>query len=93
MQAKLIDPNRIELQKGMAQEVSDRISGQGKTYYIETYGCQMNVRDSETVAGLLQQMGYAPSETKDEADVILFNTCCVRDHAEKRLLANIGPLN
>ena len=92
MQAKLIDPNRIELQKGMAQEVSDRISGQGKTYYIETYGCQMNVRDSETVAGLLQQMGYASSETKDEADVILFNTCCVRDHAEKRLLANIGAL-
>ena len=92
MQAKLIDTNRIELQKGMAQEVSDRISGQGKTYYIETYGCQMNVRDSETVAGLLQQMGYAPSETKDEADVILFNTCCVRDHAEKRLLANIGAL-
>ena len=92
MQAKLIEPNRIELQKGMAQEVFDRVKGQQKTYYIETYGCQMNVRDSETIAGLLQEMGYAPSETKDDADVILFNTCCVRDHAEKRLLANIGAL-
>ena len=92
MQAKLIEPNRIELQKGMAQEVANRVEGQGKTYYIETYGCQMNVRDSETVAGMLQEMGYSPAETREAADVILFNTCCVRDHAEKRLLANIGAL-
>ena len=87
MQAKLIEPNRIELQQGMAQEVLDRVRGQKKTYYIETYGCQMNVRDSETIAGLLQRMGHLPAETKDTANVILFNTCCVRDHAEKRLLA------
>ena len=92
MQAKRIEPNRIELQKGMAQEVFDRIEGRGKTYYIETYGCQMNVRDSETIAGLLQEMGYSPAEGRDTANVILFNTCCVRDHAEKRLLANIGAL-
>ena len=92
MQAKQIESNRIELQKGMAQEVSERIRGRGRTYYIETYGCQMNVRDSETIAGLLQEMGYSPAETKDDASVILFNTCCVRDHAEKRLLANIGAL-
>ena len=92
MQAKLIEPNRIELQQGMAQEVLDRVRGQKKTYYIETYGCQMNVRDSETIAGLLQRMGHLPAETKDTANVILFNTCCVRDHAEKRLLANIGAL-
>ena len=92
MQAKRIEPNRIELQRGMAQEVFDRIGGRGKTYYIETYGCQMNVRDSETIAGLLQEMGYSPAQGRDTADVILFNTCCVRDHAEKRLLANIGAL-
>ena len=92
MQAKLIENNRIELQKGMTEEVFDRINGSQKTYYIETYGCQMNVRDSETIAGLLQEMGYLPAETKDDAHVILFNTCCVRDHAEKRLLTNIGAL-
>lgn len=92
MQAKLIETNRKELQKGMAQEVSDRVRGREKTYYIETYGCQMNVRDSETIAGLLQEMGYCPASGKDAADVILFNTCCVRDHAEKKLLANIGAL-
>ena len=92
MQAKRIEPNRIELQQGMAQEVLDRVRSQGKTYYIETYGCQMNVRDSETIAGLLQEMGYGQARSREEADVILFNTCCVRDHAEKRLLANIGTL-
>lgn len=92
MQAKHIESNRIELQRGMAQEAADRIRGRNKTYWIETYGCQMNVRDSETLAGLLQEMGYTPAETKDQANVILFNTCCVRDHAEKRLLANIGAL-
>jgi tRNA-2-methylthio-N6-dimethylallyladenosine synthase len=92
MQAKLVEQNRIELQKGMAQEVFDLIHDRSKKYYIETYGCQMNVRDSETIAGILQEMGYGPAENKDDADVILFNTCCVRDHEEKRLLANIGAL-
>ena len=92
MQANLIEQNRIELQKGMVQEVYDRVHGRAKSYYIETYGCQMNVRDSETIAGLLQEMGYRPADNKDDASVILFNTCCVRDHAEKRLLANIGAL-
>ena len=92
MRANLIEPNRIELQNGMAQEVYDRVHGRAKSYYIETYGCQMNVRDSGTIAGLLQEMGYRPADNKDDASVILFNTCCVRDHAEKRLLANIGAL-
>ncbi len=92
MQAKKIEPERLERQQGMAQAVLERIQDKNKTYYIETYGCQMNVRDSETIAGLLQGMGYSPSATKEKADVILFNTCCVRDHAEKRLLANIGAL-
>jgi len=62
------------------------------TYYIETFGCQMNVRDSETAAGLLESIGYGRSESKETADVILFNTCCVRDHAEKRVFGNIGAL-
>ena len=62
------------------------------TYYIETFGCQMNVRDSETAAGLLESIGYSPSDEKESADVILFNTCCIRDHAEKRVFGNIGAL-
>lgn len=62
------------------------------TYYIETFGCQMNVRDSETAAGILEKCGYSRISRKEDADLILFNTCCVRDHAEKRVFGNIGAL-
>lgn len=62
------------------------------TYYIETFGCQMNVRDSETAAGILENCGYSRTDCKEQANLILFNTCCVRDHAEKRVFGNIGAL-
>lgn len=78
----------------MEQKLPMRASKPEKrgTYYIETFGCQMNVRDSETAAGLLEELGYSRAESKEFADVILFNTCCVRDHAEKRVFGNIGAL-
>ena len=63
-----------------------------RLYYIETFGCQMNVRDSETAAGLLETLGFSRGADKQSADIILFNTCCVRDHAEKRVFGNIGAL-
>ena len=63
-----------------------------RAYYIETFGCQMNVRDSETAAGLLETLGFSRGSDKETADLILFNTCCVRDHAEKRVFGNIGAL-
>ncbi|MDP3447985.1 MAG: tRNA (N6-isopentenyl adenosine(37)-C2)-methylthiotransferase MiaB [Eubacteriales bacterium] len=63
-----------------------------RVYYIETFGCQMNVRDSETAAGLLETVGFSRGTDKESAALILFNTCCVRDHAEKRVFGNIGAL-
>ncbi|MGQ9808481.1 MAG: tRNA (N6-isopentenyl adenosine(37)-C2)-methylthiotransferase MiaB [Armatimonadota bacterium] len=63
-----------------------------KSVYIETYGCQMNVADSETVGGLLRQRGYSLAATPDEADVILLNTCAVREHAEDRVLGRLGEM-
>ncbi len=60
--------------------------------FIETYGCQMNKCDSEIVAGLLTAEGYRLVENDEEADIILINTCSVRDHAEKRALGRIGVL-
>ena len=62
------------------------------TVFIETYGCQMNKYDSEIVAGILTADGYRLAEDDREADVILINTCSVRDHAEKRALGRIGVL-
>jgi tRNA-2-methylthio-N6-dimethylallyladenosine synthase len=62
------------------------------TVYIETYGCQMNVSDSELMLGRLAAAGYAPVEQPDGADVILVNTCAIRDHAEQRVIGRLGEL-
>jgi len=59
-------------------------------YYIFTYGCQMNVHESEKLAGILQARGYIQSETPENADVLVYNTCCIRESAEQRALGNIG---
>jgi tRNA-2-methylthio-N6-dimethylallyladenosine synthase len=60
--------------------------------YIETYGCQMNVADSELILGLLGSHGYVRTGDPAEADVLLVNTCAVRDHAEQRVLGRVGEL-
>lgn len=60
------------------------------TYFIETYGCQMNVADSELVAGLLQKQGYSQSPDLEKADVIFVNTCSVREHAEEKVHSQLG---
>ena len=63
-----------------------------KKYYITTYGCQMNLHESEKLAGILTELGYVPSEKEEDANVIVFNTCCIRENAEDRAEGNIGAL-
>jgi len=63
-----------------------------KKYRIETFGCQMNFHDSERMAGMLDQAGYEPAEDDRAADVIVINTCSVREHAEEKLYTRIGEL-
>ena len=63
-----------------------------KTYLIETFGCQMNVHDSERMAGLLEQAGYERTASDLDADVIVINTCSVREHAEEKLYTRLGEL-
>ena len=63
-----------------------------KKYLIETFGCQMNVHDSERMAGLLDQAGYEPTDADLDADVIVINTCSVREHAEEKLYTRLGEL-
>jgi tRNA-2-methylthio-N6-dimethylallyladenosine synthase len=58
--------------------------------YLQTYGCQMNERDSEEILGMLVAQGYAMVEREEEADVILLNTCSVRAHAEERAFGKMG---
>jgi len=64
----------------------------GNFFYIKTYGCQMNERDSEALAGLLIDKGFLPSQDIISADIILVNTCSVREHAENRALSFVGTL-
>ena len=60
-----------------------------KSYHVVTYGCQMNAHDSEKLAGMLRDMGMTEAADRTEADFVIFNTCCVRDNAERRALGNV----
>ncbi|MCR8845533.1 tRNA (N6-isopentenyl adenosine(37)-C2)-methylthiotransferase MiaB [Paenibacillus sp. SC116] len=66
--------------------------GKGKRYIIYTFGCQMNEHDSETMSGLLEQMGYEKTEDRKEADIILLNTCAIRENAEDKVFGELGHL-
>ena len=59
---------------------------------VRTYGCQQNVSDSQKISGMLELMGYDFTEDTEQADLILFNTCAVREHAEQRVFGNVGAL-
>lgn len=63
-----------------------------KKYLISTWGCQMNVHDSEKMAGILASEGYSPAESHKDADIIIFNTCSIRDKAEQKFLSELGRL-
>ena len=62
----------------------------GKSYYLETYGCQMNVADSELIAGMLKKQGYVISKSMDNADAIFVNTCAIRERAEQKVHSRLG---
>lgn len=61
-------------------------------YFIVTYGCQMNVHESEKIAGILENLGYSLAQNREEADIIVFNTCAIREGAEDRVFGNVGNL-
>lgn len=67
-------------------------TGKNKLYHIVTYGCQLNNADSEILSGFLNEMGFISTDNLDESDLIIFNTCCVRENAELKLYGNIGAL-
>ena len=60
---------------------------------VDTFGCQQNEADSEKLRGYLAAMGFGFTQDAEEADVVIFNTCAVREHAEQRVLGNVGALN
>ena len=72
--------------------MNDRAPDTHPRVYLETYGCQMNIADSQTVSAVLRRAGYASAERIEDADVILLNTCAIREHAEERVLGRLGDL-
>ena len=86
----------LEKQKEYTELLRDilplRYSAEHPKAFVHTYGCQQNVADSEKIKGMLEQAGCELTEEKEEADIILFNTCAVREHAEDRVFGNVGAL-
>ena len=66
--------------------------GEGKTYFIRTYGCQANERDSETLRGILEAMGYVQSDVMETSQIVILNTCAIRENAEQKVFGKIGNL-
>ena len=90
-----VSTEQIQLQKNIADEVSELLlirHGKQPKAFVHTYGCQGNVADSERIKGQLSMMGYTMTEEKEDADLILYNTCAIREHAEDRVFGNVGAI-
>ena len=82
----------IEKQKQYIEKVKEINEGKNLKYYILTMGCQLNENDSEKLCGMVEEMGYMPTDDYKEADLVMFNTCCVRENAEDKLFGKLGEL-
>lgn len=83
-----------EVSEKLTFSLDDKYNGLGdnKKYYIVTHGCQANQRDSETMAGILEELGYTNTDSEKKADLIIINTCAVRQGAEEKVLGEIGAM-
>ena len=84
----IISEEQLEEQRQYIQQIR-LMPDAPKSYHVVTYGCQMNAHDSEILAGMLRDMGMKEAADRESADFVLFNTCCVRDNAERRALGNV----
>ncbi len=90
-EAKKRTKNEVKIKK---YEIDDDLKtiGIGKTYYVKTYGCQMNVHDSENIKAILEEMGFKEALDMEHADLILLNTCAIRENAHNKVFGMIGRL-
>ena len=84
--------NEIKLQEEYIKKVKKINQDKNLKYTILTMGCQLNENDSEKLCGMLEKMGYTKTEKQNDADLSLFNTCCVRENAEDKLFGKLGEL-
>src|SRR5215203_3658349 len=91
METKVIDESRQG--EALVLERKQKTLSNGKKFFIESYGCQMNFADSEVVASILLDAGYDSTPDFNDADLILINTCAIRDNAEQRIRKRLQNLN
>lgn len=84
--------NEVKLQEKYIEKVKKINNNRNFKYMVFTMGCQLNENDSEKLSGMLEKMGYVKTENQKEADLIVFNTCCVRENAEDKLFGKLGEL-
>ena len=89
-----ISPSDLDDQRTYCAQIADHWSARGQTpcAYVETYGCQQNEADSQRIRGMLLACGYRMAEGPEGADVVVMNTCAIREHAEQRVFGNLGAL-
>lgn len=85
---KLVSAEQMEEQQLYTAQVR-ALPERPRSFHVVTYGCQMNAHDSEYLAGMLKEMGMSEASSREKADFVIFNTCCVRDNAERRALGNV----
>lgn len=91
-EAKKRGKEEVQYHKDFSIPEQFRGMGEGRKFYIRTYGCQMNEHDTEVMAGIFLALGYEPTETVEDANVILLNTCAVRENAENKVFGELGHL-
>ena len=93
-QTTRISPADVDRQRDFCQKLHERFAARPSAplAFVDTYGCQQNEADSERLRGYLSEMGYQFTQSEAEADLIVINTCAIREHAEMRVLGNVGAL-
>ena len=92
-EAKKRTSNKVEIKRNdyiIPESVSN--IGKNKTYHIITYGCQMNVHDSENISAIMEELGYIKNEDMNSSDVIILNTCAIRENAHNKVKGMLGRI-
>ncbi len=95
MERKTITPEQLAAQQNFTHLIRQHWQSKGHqpTAFVDTYGCQQNEADSERLRGMLEQAGYSMTDSPNGADLVLFNTCAIRENAEKRVYGDVGELS
>ena len=88
MAIKVLSDEEMKVQRAFIEKMRPLVKG--KTYHIFTMGCQLNENESEKLAGMASEMGYVYTDTPETADLVIFNTCCIRENAEDKILGQLG---